>query len=304
MANNKERNYLYTTDESESDDDDFLYRKAPNTMMRRDLGKQEEFKYELEIPEEPLGPRAEIINTIIGNTEIIRICEELAGIINSSFRPGDIRLLTAYAGRSNEELISRMKTYRNITPREKFPPLFFVGDERKAMSPQIKGTGKEHGYQRRTGRDSSGITKDNLLKFVKYYVRSIVTTDKRTLALSYLEKNITDLTNGLTAINNKGNMNSLENNINQDGSQMGIFHLRVIFVLMRQSNANHNPSETKRYFELLLELYKKIQELLVQNEIQGGKLITHKNVKKTRRNLKGQNLKGQNLKKHKKSARK
>ena len=161
-----------------------------------------------------------------------------------------------------------------------------------------------HGYQRRTGPDSSGITKDNLLKFVKYYVRSIVTTDKRNLALSYLEKNITDLTNGLTAINNKGNMNSLENNINQDGSQMGIFHLRVIFVLMRQSNANHNPSETKRYFELLLELYKKIQELLVQNEIQGGKLITHKNVKKTRRNLKGQNLKGQNLKKHKKSARK
>ena len=223
------------------------------------------------IPEEPPGPRAEIINNIIGDPELIRICKDLVILINSSFRPDNLgipnMLLFFFVRRSNSELSITLEQSKN-TPRVKQPPYI------------------ESDFE-------------NLLDFVKYYVRTIVKTDDRTIILSNLQNNITNITNGLTAINNNGNTGSLQYNIPQGGGIMGILHLRDIFDLMKQSNANYIPNETKRYFELMLELYTKIQELLAQNLIQGGKSLRRKNVIKTRRNLKSRNFK-----KHKKSSRK
>ena len=58
---------------------------------------------------------------------------------------------------------------------------------------------------------------------------------------------------------------------------------------MKQSHIiGTNPSKVKEFFELLLNLYTKIQQLLVDNGIQGGNLKKTKkrNIIKKRRTIK------------------
>jgi hypothetical protein len=261
---------------------------------------------ELNPSEQEFGPRAEIINAVVQDPDIIRICENLAALINSSFTSGDITLLTGYVRRSNEELTSLIlhNKKNNLTPRDKFPPLFFVGDEsmktsnipernNQLMATRAEWNGEMNEFgalvPSARGPMSDGITKDNLLKFVKFYVRTIVTADNRANKIKVLKQNIKQITDGLTAINNNDFRvtPTLEKSIPQDG--MGIYHLQNIFLIMKQSHIiGTNPSKIKEFFELLLNLYTRIQQLLVDNGIQGGNLKKTKkrNIIKKRRTIK------------------